>query len=223
MRKLGAISFLRTIDDNEFTINDKNRMLFLSKYISKLFVMNLSQMEDQKIHNRVVEEYANLLSIGMLVIEQSFHIRYYNTKAWEICIRFAKNDKYPIQEFIEQTLLSYLRGFTNSHSFRVPQLPTIYIKIDTLKSTNQFIIFLIPVQGSLLNDNKSTTILAALTQREIEIADLLMRGLTNNEIAEQLFISINTVKRHVQNIYQKLEIKNRTELGYYLQSTVTKG
>lgn len=51
-----------------------------------------------------------------------------------------------------------------------------------------------------------------LTQREKEITELIMDGLTNQEIADKLFISIKTVKTHIYNIYQKLDIKNRTEL-----------
>ena len=48
-----------------------------------------------------------------------------------------------------------------------------------------------------------------LTARENEVADLLIRGLTNQGIAEVLFISPATVKVHVRHIYEKLGVKNR--------------
>ena len=50
-----------------------------------------------------------------------------------------------------------------------------------------------------------------LTNREIEILLTLAKGLSNHAIADKLFISPETVKRHLYNIYQKLEVKNRQQ------------
>jgi LuxR family maltose regulon positive regulatory protein len=50
-----------------------------------------------------------------------------------------------------------------------------------------------------------------LTNREIEILLILSKRLSNQEIAESLFISPETVKRHLSNIYQKFDIKNRQQ------------
>lgn len=51
-----------------------------------------------------------------------------------------------------------------------------------------------------------------LTQREIEIARLIIKGLTNGEIAEELCIAESTVKKHVSHIFEKLQISHRNEL-----------
>lgn len=51
-----------------------------------------------------------------------------------------------------------------------------------------------------------------LTNREIEIISLIISGHTNKEIANQLFISLPTVKEHIRNIFDKMNIKNRTSL-----------
>jgi DNA-binding NarL/FixJ family response regulator len=50
-----------------------------------------------------------------------------------------------------------------------------------------------------------------LTEREKEILDLLAQGYLYKEIAEELFISKLTVKKHIHNIYEKLQVQNRTE------------
>ncbi|MGD8751807.1 MAG: response regulator transcription factor, partial [Anaerolineales bacterium] len=50
-----------------------------------------------------------------------------------------------------------------------------------------------------------------LTERELEILKLVGKGLSNRNIAEQLFISENTVKYHLRNILQKTGAQNRTE------------
>jgi DNA-binding NarL/FixJ family response regulator len=51
-----------------------------------------------------------------------------------------------------------------------------------------------------------------LTRREIEILEQLVMGLKNQEIADKLFISPSTVKKHIENIYLKLQLKSRVEL-----------
>lgn len=51
-----------------------------------------------------------------------------------------------------------------------------------------------------------------ISDRETEIIEALVVGKTNKEIAAELFISINTVKTHIKNIYRKLEVKNRVQL-----------
>ncbi|NOQ20258.1 MAG: winged helix-turn-helix transcriptional regulator [Desulfobacterales bacterium] len=50
-----------------------------------------------------------------------------------------------------------------------------------------------------------------LTDRELDVLDLLMQRLSNQEIAEKLFISTTTVKTHLQNIYGKLNVSKRRE------------
>jgi DNA-binding NarL/FixJ family response regulator len=52
--------------------------------------------------------------------------------------------------------------------------------------------------------------LGALTEREREVLDLLAQGLTNKEIAERLFITPNTVKRHLKAVFEKLGVHTRS-------------
>ena len=50
-----------------------------------------------------------------------------------------------------------------------------------------------------------------LSQRETEVAQLIAEGLANKEIADRLQISIETVRGHLKNIYEKLHVRSRTE------------
>lgn len=50
-----------------------------------------------------------------------------------------------------------------------------------------------------------------LSKRELEVLSHLMQGRTNQEIAEALFLSPNTVKTHLSNIYRKLDVERRTQ------------
>jgi len=54
-----------------------------------------------------------------------------------------------------------------------------------------------------------------LTEREMDVLKLVARGLSNQEIAEELFIGIKTVKFHVTNIFAKLGVDDRTQAAIY--------
>ncbi len=58
---------------------------------------------------------------------------------------------------------------------------------------------------------KENSQLKVLTEREVEILDLIAKGYLNKEVSEKLFISLGTVKKHVQNIYEKLHVNTRVE------------
>lgn len=75
-------------------------------------------------------------------------------------------------------------------------------RLSLLKPTNTF---------ELKEDNTYN-----LTTREQEVTDLLVKGHTYAKIAEDLFISMPTVKTHVSNIYRKVGVKNKMELFYTL-------
>jgi len=61
-------------------------------------------------------------------------------------------------------------------------------------------------------ENKFASRVNTLTERELEIYNLLMIGKKNHEIAEELFISDNTLKTHLRNIYKKLNVAGKKEL-----------
>ncbi len=63
---------------------------------------------------------------------------------------------------------------------------------------------------SLINPSMAAKLLG-LTEREIEVLKLVARGMNNRDIAKELFISENTVKNHVRNILEKLQIHSRME------------
>lgn len=62
-----------------------------------------------------------------------------------------------------------------------------------------------------LTTSTSTNEFEALSKREQEILQLLSKGFRYKEIAEKLFISVETVRTHVRNIYEKLQVNSRTE------------
>lgn len=80
------------------------------------------------------------------------------------------------------------------------------LKSKEINGLNNYIEVLIyELNKKVLNKNN------ILSQREIEILVMLNSDLSNPEIAEKLFISLNTLKTHLKNIYRKMEVKNRNQ------------
>lgn len=50
-----------------------------------------------------------------------------------------------------------------------------------------------------------------LSKRELEVLELMARGLSNDEIAANLFVSLNTIKTHSSRLFEKMEVKRRTQ------------
>lgn len=63
--------------------------------------------------------------------------------------------------------------------------------------------------------SRSDGLVPKLTERELQVLGFVARGLNNREIAKDLFISENTVKNHVRNILEKLQLHSRMEAVMY--------
>ncbi|MCB8928597.1 MAG: hypothetical protein H6652_23595 [Ardenticatenaceae bacterium] len=68
-----------------------------------------------------------------------------------------------------------------------------------------------PVPASPPPEQTDTLLVDAVSEREIEVLQLLANGRTYKEIAQELFVSVNTIKSHLKSIYGKLGVNNRRE------------
>lgn len=59
--------------------------------------------------------------------------------------------------------------------------------------------------------DRSALLRLGISKREYEVLELIAQGLSNQEIADKLFVSTSTVKTHISNIYSKLDARRRTE------------
>jgi DNA-binding CsgD family transcriptional regulator len=67
------------------------------------------------------------------------------------------------------------------------------------------------IQTSGFSINEAELIKVGLSKRELEVLQLIAEGLSNQEIASRLFVSLNTVKTHSSKVLEKLEVKRRTQ------------
>ena len=108
---------------------------------------------------------------------------------------------YVLKEASFDYLVETIRSVHRGESFCSPQMAaSLFSRIAELASERMQKIPLISIE---------------LTRRELEIVNLIAEGLTNNEIAQQLFIETQTVKNHVHNILDKLQLHNRLEAVQY--------
>lgn len=96
-------------------------------------------------------------------------------------------------------LLFLLFGIWLANKITKPKVETIVIEKEIR----------LPIQNFILNETELQQ--RNISKRELEVLTLMAKGLSNQEIAEQLFVSLNTVKTHGAKLFEKLEVKRRTQ------------
>jgi LuxR family maltose regulon positive regulatory protein len=106
-------------------------------------------------------------------------------------------------------------GFTRIFVDEGPQMAKLlYSLLSEGKHTEyiQKILAPFPVeQSSRMPSEVEGEWIELLSEREIEVLQLIAEGLTNQEVGSKLYLSLNTVKVHTRNIYSKLNVNNRTQ------------
>ena len=147
-------------------------------------------------------------------------------KLWELGLDFSADDKILTELLAMRSVLVYgfrdkrsntnvLYAFLNSHlmyetqtsalSAIMPHLDAALRRVDCLPENN----------SSKVN---TSPILRILSEREAAVLNLLVQGKSNPAISKKLYISVNTVKNHLKNIYKKMSVTTRAEaVAKYLE------
>ena len=70
-------------------------------------------------------------------------------------------------------------------------------------------VFITPEAEFVRNESELEKL--AISKRELEVLELMAKGMSNQEIAQQLFVSLNTIKTHSGKVFEKLDVKRRTQ------------
>lgn len=68
-----------------------------------------------------------------------------------------------------------------------------------------------PSSTSAFQKNEKAMEYLGISERELEVLERVAEGLSNQQIADQLYVSVNTVKTHLSRLYEKLEVQRRTQ------------
>ncbi len=88
----------------------------------------------------------------------------------------------------------------------------IAIKLARPKIKTIFVERIVPVKNDgpfVLNVEELSRL--GISKRELEVLQLMSEGFSNNEIADKLFLSVNTIKTHSSRLFEKLEVSRRTQ------------
>lgn len=88
---------------------------------------------------------------------------------------------------------------------------TVFLLIGIVLSRKLFTRTLVVKEQKPAEINYDQLLKSGISKREAEILLLIREGLSNQQIADKLFVSENTIKKHISNIFQKLQVDRRTE------------
>lgn len=91
-------------------------------------------------------------------------------------------------------------GIWLAHKLTMPQVETRIVEREVYVTA-----------GDEFTINEPERLRLGISYRELEVLQLVSEGLSNQQIADRLFVSLNTVKTHSSRIFEKLEVRNRTQ------------
>lgn len=217
-RVIGGIGVFKQKDEENFSNRDIAILGRLNEFISNDLWSYLEFSNIQK----ECQTYYNCFDetpTGIIILDRNLSIKRYNRTAETFASKLhAGNSPHSsIQQFIYEVISKFSDQINN------PQVDiTFYhktykinIMLNLISSVCEgmdsvYMIFITEENANKLALTDAQRGNYNLTAREAEVLSLVKDGLSNEEIAEKLFISAHTVKSHMENIFKKLQVKNRT-------------
>ncbi len=231
-RILGVISFMRR-GTRGFKNENIESLRILAPFLAT-FLENVNLKHQSDLDDYILRLHERQTSNGLLVLNGSMDIIYLNSIAQKILFDMGATASHPVPGIImEQCRMLVKKGDTSTICTSVlPIKSSITLNNESFEMEVQYLLkensklshkayFTVSLESSLpprFNQQKIQDSFQ-LTQREAEIIYSIFRGLKNVEIADQLYISETTVKKHIQNICAKMNVKSRTAIIYEILKT----
>lgn len=212
---IATLGILKKNNERKFTSEDITRFKIIYELVLQK-IRDHMQIEQQTLENMLYRDYMNNSNDIYIMINDQQQIIYHNEAA-DAFIEQCKRIKF-IDSLTKQ-LTS--RDRLKKHKQLQINLANQHYDITVIEHSSsnhyqQHYLLHITEREKHKKSISNLIYQKTLTSREAEVCQLLLKGYTNKEVANELFISINTVKKHIQNIYDKLSIRNRSELSRIL-------
>lgn len=228
----GKIVLTRPKKFLRFTKKEARFAKALSPYLAHALALN-DLRRKVKLKGNLLNYIEEESAIGMILLDESLHAIYRNQKAREILENLSRSAS---AAHTKERVFSQLLEDCREIKARLKEVPAegmVVPKQRIVKDVNStrfsiclktfeqeqgwegsrlFMICLEQLPESSAFDRRYLMESFHLSKREVDVVGHLFSGLSNAEIAEKLFISEITVKKHLQNIYAKVGVKNRTSL-----------
>jgi len=190
---------------------------FVIREYMEIFLKDLLKNSNIKVKNKLSEATKDeLLQTDFILIEiyneiaNDLKIIDYikmKNKNLKTLVMDKNKNKNTFKKVINYGIEGYLTNYIEKDEF-------IFLIKKVLSGKKYYETDLIEVIVNSKNENNTEK----LTKREYEVLEEMSKALNNKEIGENLFISEGTVKKHISNIFQKLNLRNRQEAIIYINN-----
>ncbi|MCQ4636250.1 LuxR C-terminal-related transcriptional regulator [Anaerovorax odorimutans] len=211
---LSALSLYKSREDENFTEEERLLITFIGQITRQGYQIH-KKIGKMNQDIKLLKDTRNIFPLGNILVNEKREIIDYNTTAVEFCkaITGEVNTDRIISSFI--STLEDSTNFMMSAEQKISYYILGYkIEINILINKNIYENFeknylIIISRQTAKKDASAFMSQYGITNREKEIIDCAARGLKAQEIAEELCISVYTVKVHIKNIFSKLEVNNQ--------------
>ena len=235
----GIIGLFRPKEVGNFSEKENRIIRILTPYLSQA-LKNIDVFRKIQFENSVFKMIDRDSSSGLIILNDRLELVHMNNRAKDFCKiledpgnghrepsdgknhyalipNLIKEDCYQLQEQMKQGSFDIIplpiyRILKLSEYRKYSLCSQILTKEMSLENRFFYIIKIDELTHQVTLDTGALAIDFGLTKREVEILSNVFNGLKNAEIAERLFISEITVKKHVEHIFKKIAVNSRTAL-----------
>lgn len=220
------IRVYKTIDSGDFTEREKELFQYIGRAFNHSKIL-FSKFFNQQRKLQSVSAYCDESSIGFAIVDSEGKLLQSNLAFMNFSAKLSSGlTKGEITKDIIFAVTGTDKLPEGNYFREEAHVDGINIIIQKKKvvlfmcAENLFFITLQKDKRERISDVNSVALSSryGLTRRETDVVLLVAKGYNNQEISEELFIGLSTVKTHISNIYSKLTVNSRTELLMKLRS-----
>lgn len=217
-KMIGGIGLFKP-QKEQFKIEDIYRMRLLSNFIAQMLLKNMT-LQETLTKKQMFEQSIFNAPLGVAILNKNRQIVLANTTA-EAIAREIAGENIELEDFIH-SISTWQKADSPegvTKTILSSSLKEFVIRINpfSIPSKKDHFLVLICPESYYRNLDSMLQEEYQLTKRELEVLSLVLNGYTNEEISRELFISLATVKSHLNKLFKKFDVTNRTSLSRRVQ------